>query len=79
MNNEKAVQSNNLIQVHRQEKISQAFIVACGIGAALLPFLMAAFLLVKGSGTFGNFTIACLNSCFLLFGVPATAWKGADR
>ena len=79
MNNEKAVQSNNLIQVHRQEKISQAFIVACGIGAALLPFLMAAFLLVKGSGTFWEFHHSVFEFLFSPVWSPSDSMEGGGQ
>lgn len=77
MINEKVTQK--LVQVHRKETLSQSVITACGIAAALLPFLMAAFLLVKGSGTFGILGTALRNSCFLPSGNPVTPWKAAAR
>lgn len=77
MINEKV--SKKLVQVHRKESLSQSVITACGIAAALLPFLMAAFLLVKGSGTFGISATASPNSCFPPSGSPVTPWRAGAR
>ena len=47
--------TQQLRQVHRSESLSRLGMTACGMGAALLPFLMAAFLFWKGSSTFWAF------------------------
>lgn len=70
MINEKGTQK--LVQVHRKESLSQTVITACGIAAALLPFLMAAFLLVKGSGTFWDFGHSITEFLF------SAQWKPSD-
>ena len=70
MINEKVTQK--LVQVHRKETLSQSVITACGIAAALLPFLMAAFLLVKGSGTFWDFGHSITEFLF------SAQWKPSD-
>lgn len=70
MINEKV--SKKLVQVHRKESLSQSVITACGTAAALLPFLMAAFLLVKGSGTFWDFGHSITEFLF------SAQWKPSD-
>lgn len=42
-------------RAHRNERAARLVISACGIGAALVPFFIGAFLFVKGSDTFFMF------------------------
>ena len=39
-------------RAHRSEKAARTFITVCGIGMALVPFLIGAFLFIKGTDTF---------------------------
>ena len=61
-----------LNQVRRQEAMSKTVITAFGVAAAALPFLMAAFLLMKGSGTFVEFHHSISEFLF------SSAWKPSD-
>ena len=42
-------------RAHRNEKAAKTFITICGIGMALVPLLIGAFLFVKGTDTFFTF------------------------
>ena len=42
-------------KAHRNEKAARTFITVCGIGMALVPFLIGAFLFIKGTDTFFQF------------------------
>lgn len=44
-----------VIKAHRNEKAARTFITICGIGMALVPFLIGAFLFLKGTDTFFQF------------------------
>lgn len=44
-----------VIRAHRNERAARLVITLCGIGAALVPFLIGGFLLLKGSDTFTVF------------------------
>lgn len=42
-------------RAHRNEKAAKTFITICGIGMALVPLLIGAFLFIKGTDTFFTF------------------------
>ena len=44
-----------VIKAHRNEKAARTFITICGIGMALVPVLIGAFLFLKGTDTFFQF------------------------
>jgi phosphate transport system permease protein len=44
-----------VLKAHRNEKAARFFITVCGIGMALVPFLIGGFLLIKGIDTFTLF------------------------
>ena len=44
-----------VMKAHRNEKAARTFITICGIGMALVPFLIGAFLFIKGTDTFFQF------------------------
>ena len=59
-------------RAHRNEKAAKTFITICGIGMALVPLLIGAFLFVKGTDTF--FTFGHSVTEFLFSG----QWKPSD-
>lgn len=44
-----------VLKAHRNEKVARTLITICGIGMALVPFLIGLFLLYKGTNTFTVF------------------------
>ena len=59
-------------KAHRNEKAARTFITICGIGMALVPLLIGAFLFIKGTDTF--FTFGHSVTEFLFSG----QWKPSD-
>ncbi|WP_444309758.1 PstC family ABC transporter permease, partial [Megasphaera sp.] len=59
-------------RAHRNEKAAKTFITICGIGMALVPLLIGAFLFIKGTDTF--FTFGHSVTEFLFSG----QWKPSD-
>lgn len=45
-------------RAHRNEKAAKTFITICGIGMALVPLLIGAFLFIKGTDTFSPLATA---------------------
>lgn len=43
------------LRAHRREGIARSCITLCGVGAALVPFCIGAFLILQGSSTFTQF------------------------
>ena len=52
-------------RAHRNEKAAKTFITICGIGMALVPLLIGAFLFIKGTDTF--FPLGQPRDVFTLF------------
>ena len=59
-------------RAHRNEKAAKTFITICGIGMALVPLLIGAFLFIKGTDTFTVFGHSVTE--FLFSG----QWKPSD-
>ena len=59
-------------KAHRNEKAARTFITICGIGMALVPLLIGAFLFIKGTDTFFTFGHSVTEFLF------SSQWKPSD-
>lgn len=70
---------STLKKVHRMEFLSRTVLTFCGAGAAALPFLMAAFLLWKGGGTFWTFGHSLREFLFSSVWAPSDSLAGGGQ
>lgn len=66
-------------KAHRNEKAARTFITICGIGMALVPLLIGAFLFIKGTDTFFTFGHSVTEFYFPASGSRVIRQKAADR
>lgn len=66
-------------RAHRNEKAAKTFITICGIGMALVPLLIGAFLFIKGTDTFFTFGHSVTEFLFPVSGSLAIRRKAAVR
>lgn len=66
-------------RAHRNEKAAKTFITICGIGMALVPLLIGAFLFIKGTDTFFTFGHSVTEFLFPVSGSQVILQKAAAR